>query len=331
MQTTCVVILPKFLTMRNRFMEFRGALLGCGNLDILVDCTGINRGVVRMVACQFNLPHRGSIKPMTVDLSDFNNVEKSILSLSRSGQLYETELSQIFLRVLDEGDTVIDVGANVGYFTVLAAALVGPSGRVIAFEPDAGNLSRLHTNIALNRFSHVSVVERPASDSIQEVDFYLNADDSGGSALWDPGLFPENFASRDNPSVRRLTTTTLDHEVGELGMGSPKLVKIDTEGAELKVLEGASSLLADRAVPFVIAELNLFGLERMGGSQAALRGLMEEKGYSTFLPFFNGSLPKLVPPGTLIKTPHFPNILFSTPEMVGRYWPEVVVDLTHWP
>jgi hypothetical protein len=104
------------------------------------------------------------------------------------------------------------------------------------------------------------------------------------------------------------------------------LIKIDTEGAEQRVLEGAHHLLAGQKVPFIIAELHEFGLAKLGCSQDSLRSLMEGLGYSTFGLSYNGALPKLIPPGTRIKYPVLINLLFSTVEKIGEYWPDAAID-----
>jgi len=123
-----------------------------------------------------------------------------------------------------------------------------------------------------------------------------------------------------------MQATTIDAEIERLGSGIPRLIKIDTEGAEHRVLAGARTLLTDRKVPFIIAELHEFGLEKMNSSQQALRQFMEGFGYSTFGLYFDGALPKLIPAGSHLVAPHIINILFSTPEELGKRWPTVPFD-----
>ncbi len=266
--------------------------------------------------------YKGSI---LLELDDGRANEKTIVDNLKAGMFYEPDVSNVLLRVLRQGDTVIDVGANVGFFTLLSASLVGDGGRVISFEPDENNRHRLNASLALNPIDNVSLIERPASDRVEQVDFFINSDDSGGSALWNPGQFPGNPKSRANPQALRMTTTTLDHELKQTGAGIPKLIKVDTEGAEQRVLEGARRVLQGAAVPFVVAELHEFGLEKMGCSQQTLRGFMEGLGYSTFALFFNGVLPKLIPPKTHLHSQYFINLLFSTPDMVSEYWPDEAI------
>jgi FkbM family methyltransferase len=257
-----------------------------------------------------------------LDLDPALPADSNIMRYVANGRFYEPDVSQVLLHVLREGDSFVDVGGNVGFFTTMAAALVGPAGRVLSFEPDPGNTARLRENLGLNEFANVTVVERPALAVAGPVDFYLNGDDSGGSALWDPGQYPNNTRTRLAPRVLSLAGTTIDAEVARLGLADVRLLKIDTEGAEHNVLRGAAELLAGARVPFVVCELHEFGLERMGSSQSALRAEMAGFGYETFALYYDGTLPRLVPAESRITTNYLCNILFSTSDAVGACWPE---------
>lgn len=261
-----------------------------------------------------------------LELDETRPNEKVVADWARSGDPYEPEVYHLLARVLREGDTVFDVGANLGFFTVMAARLTGSTGRVVAFEPDPSNIGRLRHQLEINRLANVTVVDRPASDRVAEVDFYLNSDSSGGNSLWDPALYPGNVRSQAMQLKRSMTATTLSAELKRLKLDVPKLIKIDTEGAEQKVLEGGREFLRNSAVPFVVCELHEFGLAQMGASQESLRGLMEGFGYATFALPLRNALPKLIPPATEIRGPFILNLLFSTPDMVGSYWPVEEID-----
>lgn len=274
-----------------------------------------------VVHITLELPDRKT--QIALDLDDQYSNEKTIASYIYSGRYYEPDVALALTCLIREGDCVVDVGANAGFFTVLLGALTGPSGRVLSVEPGTHNLSRLKNNIAINGFQHVTVLDRPVTDKDGDVSFFINSDDSGGNALWDPGHFPGNQKTVANPIAHTLSATTLEKAIAAAGLPTPKLIKIDTEGAEQRILEGAGALVRDHKVPYVIAELHEFGLNQMGCSQASLRALMEGNGYSTFLLFGDGSLPKLVPPNTQIQSSYFLNLLFSTPQDVGAGWSTV--------
>ena len=260
-------------------------------------------------------------RTMRLDLDPSYPNELTLLNCIGNGQFYELDISQVLLRVLAEGDAVIDVGANAGFFTILAGTLVGPTGRVLSLEPDPANCARLRNNVAINGYDHVTVVDRPAIDVAGPVEFFINSDDSGGNALWDPGQFPGNVRSSANRRVLPLAGTTIDDEIARLNISRVRLVKIDTEGADHLVLKGARNLLSSERPPLVLCELHEFGMARMATSQAAMRDYMAGFGYESFMIYYDGSLPHLVPRGTRIQSQFICNILFSSMWELDRYWP----------
>jgi FkbM family methyltransferase len=263
---------------------------------------------------------------MKLDLSTDWPADCSVLSRLQKGASCEADVANVFARVLRAGDVAVDVGANIGYLTVLAALIVGPTGHVVAFEPDPENIARLRVNLALNDCTNVTVISKAVTNKVGEVEFFINSDNSGGNALWDPSEFPGNLKSL--AARRRFTVpgTTLDAEWQHLQLPIPKAIKIDTEGAEQRVLEGMHDLLVRQPL-FVVAELHEFGLAKMGCSERSLRGFVEGLGYSTFGLTLAGTLPRFVPAATRIQAPSIiPNVLFSKPEWVGEYWPTMVLD-----
>lgn len=257
---------------------------------------------------------------MNIDLDPARPNEAWIMKFLERGAYYEPDIARLMCDSIDEGDVVVDVGANAGFFTVLMGMLAGPRGRVLSFEPGVNNLDRLRNNIALNALTNVELVEKPASDAPGPVSFFLNSDDTGGNALWDPAAFEGNDKSAASTQVQTLQATTIDAEFERLSLPAPKFIKIDTEGAELKVLAGCKGLLKGRKVPLVVTEYHPFGLEKMGSSPQELRGFMESFGYSTFVLYYDGSMPRLIPPGVEIVIPCFVNVLFSTPEALARVY-----------
>jgi FkbM family methyltransferase len=180
--------------------------------------------------------------------------EKAILDCYDARLLYEPDVADVMLNVLRSGDVVVDVGANCGFFTILAAQLVGPTG--IAVEPSPACVTQLRTNLALNALANVRVVDRVATARSGETQFYLNRDNSGGNAFWNPGQHPAKPRSRESPMAISVAATTVGDELRQCGLAAAKLIKIDTEGAEQQVLHGAAGHLADRKIPFIVAELH---------------------------------------------------------------------------
>src|SRR6187551_3174202 len=152
---------------------------------------------------------------------------------------YEYEKRKIFERELKGGWVFFDIGANVGFYTLLGSVLVGESGRVVAFEPGKRNLSLLDKHLALNHARNVTVVRVAVGDRIGEVSFAEEPDQLGG---W---FGQKNFGSAhiSDKGQTRVGLVTLDALLERKEIPLPDLMKIDVEGAEMMVLTGAANLL----------------------------------------------------------------------------------------
>src|SRR5262249_42101912 len=103
------------------------------------------------------------------------------LSLNHVYEPFETELVQ---SLVHENDTVVDVGANIGYYTLIFARLVGPRGRVFAFEPDPGNFALLKKNVEANRYKNVVLVNAALSDEPATLKLYLSEENRGDHRIY---------------------------------------------------------------------------------------------------------------------------------------------------
>jgi FkbM family methyltransferase len=220
-------------------------------------------------------------------------VQHAMHTMIGTGAFYEPETTILLASVLKPGDTFVDVGAHVGYFSVLAAALVGASGQVVSFEPEPGNYAQLIEHIRLNSFTQVLPIHCAAGATEGVFALHCNADNDGGHALWDVRHHPYNDRSRAAPRAHAVFVTTLDRVLGNVAPGRIKAIKVDVEGGEHAVLRGARLTLEKHQVPFVIAEVNRTGLEQMGTSQAGLRAFMTMLGYDCWL--LQTAEPQLVP------------------------------------
>lgn len=209
--------------------------------------------------------------------------QRFMLDAFGSGQLYEAETSHFLGSILRPGDTFIDIGAHVGYFTMLASALVGAEGRVFSFEPEASNWAHLLEHIELNHATNVLPNFMAAGAAPGIAEFFVNSDNDGGHALWEVGRHPFNERSRTDRTSRRVFVTSLDHYFNDREIGNLKAIKMDAEGAEFSILVGARQLIAQTGVPFIVSEINRFGLESMGTTERQLRALMGDLGYETYL------------------------------------------------
>jgi FkbM family methyltransferase len=204
-----------------------------------------------------------------VDLSDH------VIGLSVVRGRYEPDELEFVRRVLAPGDTAIDVGAHIGFFTMHMAARVGEAGRVYAFEPFAPNAELLERSIAENRFATRVEFQRAAvgaTSGTATLTFPVETLNSGGAYLLCDGT---------TPLTGNLTTTVPLMSLDNLDLRRPvRLIKMDVEGAEPQVIRGAARLLREDR-PVILTELHPVQLERASGTTgdeflSELRGL----GYS---------------------------------------------------
>ena len=261
-----------------------------------------------------NLTTPTGVRRMVLLLDPEQMSQRFMLQELLAGQMYETETSNFFGSILQPGDTFIDIGAHVGFFSMLASALVGPAGHVYSFEPERSNYAHLLEHIEANGASNVTPMHMAVGTAPGIAEFFVNADNDGGHALWEVGRHPFNERTRQTPQTRKVFVTSLDRMFGDRDMRSLKAIKIDSEGAELSILTGARGLLTRNPVPFVVAEINRFGLESMGATEQKLRSFMAELGYEIYL--FQPGQTSLLPlaPDETVESIHVFNVLFRHPE-----------------
>jgi len=183
--------------------------------------------------------------------------------------IWEPFETDVFRRVCIEGDNVLDIGANIGWYSVLASQLVGGTGQVRAFEPDARNGEVLARNLARNRAHDNVRIERMAVGARSETLSLFHSDDNlGDHRLFDDGT------GRVSTSV---PVEPLDALYAEGPL--PTLVKSDTQGSEARILEGATHLLARGWRPVWLVEFWPYGLAKSGADAFALWKRFHELGY----------------------------------------------------
>jgi FkbM family methyltransferase len=186
--------------------------------------------------------------------------------------LYEPPVSRVMQHLLPRGGSMVDAGANWGYYALLAAAAVGPSGTVIALEPDPRPFARLQGNLALNGFGQVRALPVAASAAAgrAHVHGYADADaNRGTSQLHDaPAAGPNSFA------VACVTLDELSRTFAAID-----LVKIDVEGAELAALGGMEEGLRTQRYRSIVLELHPGLLADRGTSAEACIERLTRHGY----------------------------------------------------
>lgn len=173
--------------------------------------------------------------------------------------ILEQAVQEALRRHLGPGGVLYDVGANVGFFSLLGARFAGPGGHVYAFEPTRDNAAAIEASVVLNGFSNVTVVEKAVGAAAGTGRLHVVSDQS--------------WSKLEETGGHALTEETVDVEIvalDDFDGRPPGLVKIDVEGYELPVLEGMRGVLAEHA-PAVICELH--------GTADAFLAFMDDVGY----------------------------------------------------
>jgi FkbM family methyltransferase len=164
----------------------------------------------------------------------------------------EPELQRTIRQYVSVGDTVYDIGANIGYVSFLLARQVGAAGRVFAFEPVPQNLAALRENIANNSFTNIHVLDAAASEVNGTTEIRIAGNLSMASLVW----------HQDNASAEKISvkTVAIDELVKAGELPAPRFVKIDVEGAEGLAVRGMQHTIAS-AKPIVFIECSDLGRE----------------------------------------------------------------------
>jgi FkbM family methyltransferase len=181
-------------------------------------------------------------------------------------------ISNLTLQILRPGDNAVDIGANVGYFTALAALAVGATGHVYAFEASPATYARLQTLVQRNRWNNIQTFPFAASDRAGEVELYCGPlDHTGTTSMRDLGA--------RTTATTHVEAVAIDDLLDQLP--AVRLVKIDVEGAEALVTKGMVKLLT-RDHPYVLMEVSDSFLRSLGSNKGELIRMYESYGYRPY-------------------------------------------------
>ncbi|MBT9314442.1 FkbM family methyltransferase [Leptothoe spongobia TAU-MAC 1115] len=184
---------------------------------------------------------------------------------------YELPIQKILAQHLTPGDVFYDIGANIGFFSTLAARLVGKLGQVYAFEPVSKNAARIRRNGKLNQFSQIKVFEKAVSQNSGKGNLLL-AQHSGGATLSTVGTPPDMAGSV------QVDLISIDDWINKKKVKPPSLVKIDVEGAELQVIQGMLATIRTFK-PILLYEVDAAQLGDFQKKQEELDAYVKDLGY----------------------------------------------------
>jgi len=188
--------------------------------------------------------------------------------------LVEKKETEFFKKLIERGQIVIDIGANIGYYTLMAAARVGKNGKVYSFEPFSSTFDLLQENIRINKFENVILSKIAVLDKEGTIELHLSSVTNTGSTSIS---FPPNYSGKKE----NVKCITLDKFIKEKELKKVDIIKIDVEGAEVKVLNGMKKLLSTQS-PKVLIEINEENLNALGSSKEDIYDFFKKLGYQAY-------------------------------------------------
>lgn len=176
------------------------------------------------------------------------------LNLSING-IYEDFETDLVKKEVRQGDVVIDIGANIGYYTTMFAKLVGNSGKVFAFEPDPTNYELLKKNIDANGFTNVILEQKALSDNHGKMMLNLNNKNTAGHHL--------DFKNENSVNSVKVDVLSLDDYFSDKNIDI-NFIKMDVEGAESNVIKGMPNILKTSKNLKMIVEYNPLAIKQLG-------------------------------------------------------------------
>ena len=184
--------------------------------------------------------------------------------------VYEDFEMELFRGLAKKGMTVVDIGANIGYYTLVAASLVGESGRVYAIEPDPTNYALLAKNVKANGYKNVTLIQKAISDCAGNSGLLLDPAHTGKHRLGHSG---------EGEQCLPVDVTTLDDLLGNERVD---IIKMDIEGAEAKAIQGMSTIMRKNKDLKILTEFVPVLLEESGSSSEECLSKLVESGFNIY-------------------------------------------------
>ncbi len=200
---------------------------------------------------------------MYLDINDSLNL--------MSGEVFEPDEVALVKKNVFPGSVVIDIGANIGYYTLLFAKLVGAHGHVFAFEPEPANFLLLTKNILLNNYNNVTWVPKAVASSNKRMKLFLCDESSGMHRIY-PSLVCDQSLSVDAVSLD--TFSPLQHKKIDF-------IKMDIEGAEYMAMYGMQNIIKKNS-PKLLTEFSPAALFESGTAPKKYLDLLLNCGYTIY-------------------------------------------------
>lgn len=230
---------------------------------LLIDKTGLTKNF--MIISRYD-------KNILIKLNLDDWIQKQVFYFGR----YEIEKNETLLwhNLIADSQIVIDIGANIGYYTLMSSVRVGTKGKVFSFEPVSTTFKKLSENVKLNQFDNITIENLAVSNAISEIELFVADEKSTGSSSISEHV---NFSG----IKERVKAITIDHYVKDKAFQRIDVVKIDVEGCEPMVIEGMMDSMR-KFRPLVLIEVLDERLKTVGSSKELLYALFDSLDYSAF-------------------------------------------------
>ena len=191
--------------------------------------------------------------------------------------VYEIEETKLFNKLIKKNMTVFDLGANIGYYTVLFSQLVGEGGKVLAIEPSIRNYNLIMQNIDLNNFNNVICVNKAVTDKPKEVEMIISNEGYGLNRI--------NFTKNDLSSFDEIQKSVKGVPLSDIAKEysiTPDIIKMDIEGSEYLALQGMKEILSNNENIILVCEYNPQALENSGTQPHLFIEELAELGFKFF-------------------------------------------------
>jgi FkbM family methyltransferase len=187
--------------------------------------------------------------------------------------VYEKHETKLFKTIIEKGMVVVDVGANIGYYSLLAARCVGDGGKVFAFEPDPYNYGLLCKNIEVNAYRNIIPLKKGVFSKTGKMMMFLDKRNLGGHSLSEANV-------NKNASIM-IEVTSLDDHFKDKDY-KIDVVKVDVQGSELEVLEGMKNVIDQNEDLKIITEFWPMGIRNSGSSARDFLNRLVESGFDLY-------------------------------------------------
>ncbi|KKN07275.1 hypothetical protein LCGC14_1068770 [marine sediment metagenome] len=212
------------------------------------------------------------IKDILVKIENYkmyaNTLDRIIVLYLWKFSILESYESRIIKKIIKKGMIVLDIGANIGYYTVQAATLVGSKGKVFAFEPELENYSLLVKNIKANSYNNIIPVQKAVSDKAGKTNLFLCEENKGDHRIFDSDV--------DRNSIE-VETTRLDDFFPD--NEHIDVIKMDIQGSEYLALLGMERIIKRNKRLIIISEFSPYLLKRCGFSAEQFLNLIINLGF----------------------------------------------------